>query len=67
MRLLLYIIIIMLVYSKFALLLVADQFSTYGHTLISKSSMDQPCKVANPARGQLNREKQYFPVRVLRA
>ena len=27
-------------------------------------SMDQPGKVANPARGQLNRENGYFPVRV---
>ena len=26
--------------------------------------MDQPRKVANPARGQLNRENEYFPVRV---
>ena len=26
----------------------------YGHYL--KQSMDQPCKVANPARGQLKRE-----------
>ena len=26
--------------------------------------MDQPGKVANPARGQLNREKEYFPVHV---
>ena len=25
---------------------------------------DQPGKVANPARGQLNRESEYFPVRV---
>ena len=33
----------------------------YGHTY-SKSSMDQPGKVANPARGQLNRESSYFPV-----
>ena len=24
--------------------------------------MDQPGKVANPARGQLNRENEYFPV-----
>ena len=31
---------------------------TYG------KSMDQPGKVANPARGQLNRENEYFPVRV---
>ena len=27
-------------------------------------SMDQPGKVANPARGQLNREDEYSPVRV---
>ena len=27
-------------------------------------SMDQPGKVANPACGQLNRENEYFPVRV---
>ena len=27
-------------------------------------SMDQPGKVANPARGQLNRENEYFPVTV---
>ena len=26
--------------------------------------MDQPGKVANPARGQLNRENEHFPVRV---
>ena len=24
--------------------------------------MDQPSKVANPARGQLNRENEHFPV-----
>ena len=35
----------------------------YGHTTYSKS-MDQPGKVANPARGQLNRENEYFPIRV---
>ena len=33
------------------------------HRLYSKkSSVDQPGMVNNPARGQLNREKQYFPV-----
>ena len=26
--------------------------------------MDQPGKVANPVRGQLNRENEYFPIRV---
>ena len=34
----------------------------YGHTY--SKSMDQPCKVASPARGQLNRKNKYFPVRV---
>ena len=32
----------------------------YGHHI--QQSMDQPSKVANPARGQLNRENEYFPV-----
>ena len=31
---------------------------TYG------KGKDQPGKVANPARGQLNRENEYFPVPV---
>ena len=35
----------------------------YGHKY-SKKSTDQSGKVANPARGQLNRENEYFPVRV---
>ena len=30
----------------------------YGHTC--SKSMDQPGKVANPARGQLDRENEYF-------
>ena len=34
----------------------------YGHTY--SKSMDQPGKVANPARGQLIRENDLFPVRV---
>ena len=34
----------------------------YDHTF--SRSMDQPGKVANPARGQLNRENEYFPVPV---
>ena len=34
------------------------------YTYYSKKSVDQPGKVANPARGQLNRENEYFPVRV---
>ena len=34
----------------------------YDHTC--SKSMDQPGKVANPARGELNRENEYFPVRV---
>ena len=35
---------------------------SYGHTY--SKSMDQPGKVASPARGQLNMENEYFPVRV---
>ena len=34
----------------------------YGHTC--SKCMDQPCKVAHPARGQLNRENELFLVRV---
>ena len=34
----------------------------YGHTY--SKSKDQPGKVANPARGQLTMENEYFPVRV---
>ena len=30
----------------------------YGHTY--SKSMDQPGKIANPARGQMNRETEYF-------
>ena len=38
--------------------------SMYCHTYMHSKSMDQPGKVVNPARGQLNRENIYFPVRV---
>ena len=34
----------------------------YGHTY--SKSMDQPGKVTSPARGQLNKKNEYFPVRV---
>ena len=34
----------------------------YGHPI--QQSMDQSGKVANPARGQLNRENYFFPVLV---
>ena len=34
----------------------------YDHTYIK--SMYLPGEVVNPARGQLNRENEYFPVRV---
>ena len=38
-----------------------DEWSMYGHTY--SNNMDQPGKVANPARGQLIRENSYFSVR----
>ena len=31
---------------------------------VCNKSVDQPGKVANLARGQLNREYEYFPIRV---
>ena len=34
----------------------------FRHTY--SKSIDQPGKVASPARGQLNRENEYFPVPV---
>ena len=34
----------------------------YGHTC--SKSMDQPDKVASPARGQLDSKNEYFPVHV---
>ena len=39
-------------------------YSMYIYGITYKQSMDQPGKVANPARGQLNRENEYFPVPV---
>ena len=42
--------------------LLQNDVCMYDHTC--SKNMDQPGKVANPARGQLNRENEYFPVRV---
>ena len=38
----------------------------YGHHILysKKQDMDQPGKVANPARGQMNRENEYSPLPV---
>ena len=38
------------------------QYNIYD--LTNSKSIDQPGKVTNTARGQLNRENEYFPVRV---
>ena len=35
-----------------------------GHHEVYSKGKDQPGKVANPARGQLNRENEYFPAPV---
>ena len=43
---------------------VDDGAHAYMYDRTYSKSMDQPGKVANPARGQLNRENEYFPVRV---
>ena len=42
-----------------------DYQMLYGQTYYSKKNKDQPGNVSDPARGQLNREKYYFPVPVL--
>ena len=45
------------------MLLLVQYVCMYGHHI--KQSMDQPGKVANPARGRLNRGNNiYFPVSV---
>ena len=36
----------------------------YVYMVTYSQSLDQPGKVANPARGQLNRENEYFSVPV---
>ena len=41
-------------HSIFLLFLISYYVCMYGHTY--SKSMDQPGKVVNPARGQLNRE-----------
>ena len=35
-----------------------------GHHIYSSKGKDQPGRVANPVRGQLNRENEFFPVPV---
>ena len=44
----------------------SDQTLTYdvGSSHIIAEYMDQPGKVASPARGQLNRKTEYCPIRV---
>ena len=44
------------------IVIVYDIHTIYSH--IYSKSMDQPGKVASPARGQLDRKNEYFPVRV---
>ena len=43
--------------------LFTKRTSMYGHHILQQS-MDQPDKAANPARGQLNRERSNIPSRV---
>ena len=47
--------------SFFVRVRISSSTRMYGHT---HRNMDQPGKVANLACGQLNRENEYFPVRV---
>ena len=43
-------------------LVIHYMYPMYGHT--NSKGMDQPFNVANSARGQLDRENEYFPVPV---
>ena len=47
---------------KYVMLRVCMYVRMYGYHI--QQSMDQPGKVANPARGQLDRENEYSPVLV---
>ena len=44
------------------LLTLTDWVSTLCIVIANSKSKDQPGKVAIPARGQLNKENEYFPV-----
>ena len=46
------------------LLLENTPYIIYVYGTTYSKSMDQPVKVASPARGQLNGENEYYPVRV---
>ena len=49
-------------FSHSAYWLPTRKTTLYGHT--HSKSMDQPSKVASPARGQPNGKNEHFPVRV---
>ena len=54
------------IYQQYIHIVLDRRIQQYVCMVITYSkSMDRPGKVANPARGQLNRENEYFPVRVL--
>ena len=53
------------IYQQYTRIVLDRRIQQYVRMVITyNKSMDQPGKVANPARGQLNRENEYFPVRV---
>ena len=54
--------VVFITFSLYCLPILDMYVCMYGHTY--SESVDQTCKVANSARGQLNGENEYFPVRV---
>ena len=56
--------VVSVTYDTLLLLYVWSYIHTcmYSHTY--SKNVDQPGRVANPARGQLNTKNEYFPVRV---
>ena len=57
--------VLLRIYQQYIRIVLNRRIQQYVCIVITYSkSMDQPGKVANPARGQLNREDGYSPVRV---
>ena len=73
---LLFFLSVLIILMMIVLLVTADheldsqpyQYTSTNNMVITYSKgKDQPGKIANSARVQLNRENEYFPVRVVRA
>ena len=57
-----YIHVYLCIYAEAQMRRVTNVCNNVCMVITYSKKMDQPGKVANPARGQLNRENEYFPV-----